>query len=133
MLNMAYDEVAYDQEANAPRGSPNHLEEGLKSWAAEGAAHLPNTVLKEECEVEEKFPDATIYPEGGFKAWSVVLGAWCAMVPSMGLLNTLGSLHAWTSTHQLSNYSQSSVGWIFGAYAFFLYVSGAQVGECQSQ
>lgn len=69
------------------------------------------------------------YPEGGLQAWSVVLGAWCAMVPSMGLLNSLGILHAWTSTHQLKHYSESSIGWIFGAYGFFLYLAGAQAGK----
>ncbi|KAL4949706.1 major facilitator superfamily domain-containing protein [Aspergillus filifer] len=68
------------------------------------------------------------YPEGGIQAWLVVLGAWCAMIPSMGLLNSLGTLHAWTSSHQLQEYSESSVGWIFGAYGFFLYVAGAQAG-----
>ena len=30
--------------------------------------------------------------EGDLKAWLVVFGAWCAMVPSMGLLNTLAKL-----------------------------------------
>jgi hypothetical protein len=72
--------------------------------------------------------DENSYPEGGLKAWSVVLGAWCAMVPSMGLLNSLGVLQAWTSTHQLKDYSESSIGWIFGSYAFFLYIAGAQTG-----
>ncbi|KAI2996373.1 hypothetical protein CBS147346_9383 [Aspergillus niger] len=68
------------------------------------------------------------YPEGGLEAWLVVLGAWCAMIPSMGLLNCLGILHAWTSKHQLQDYSESSIGWIFGAYSFFLYAAGAQTG-----
>ncbi|KAF9887206.1 hypothetical protein FE257_010460 [Aspergillus nanangensis] len=68
------------------------------------------------------------FPEGGFKAWSVVLGAWCAMIPSMGLLNSLGVLHAWTSQHQLRDYSEADIGWIYGAYAFFLYLGGAQAG-----
>ena len=68
------------------------------------------------------------FPEGGLRAWLVVLGSWCAMVPSMGLLNTISVLHAWTSTHQLASYSDSSVGWIFGVFSFFLYFAGAQVG-----
>ncbi|OOO10547.1 major facilitator superfamily MFS_1 [Aspergillus oryzae] len=68
------------------------------------------------------------YPEGGPRAWLVVFGAWCAMIPSMGLLNSLGILHAWTSTHQLQGYSKSSIGWIYGAYGFFLYFAGAQAG-----
>lgn len=69
------------------------------------------------------------YPEGGAQAWSVVLGAWCAMIPSMGLLNSLGVLHAWIGNHQLQDYSESSIGWIFGAYGFFLYLAGAQAGK----
>jgi hypothetical protein len=69
------------------------------------------------------------FPEGGLRSWSVVLGAWCAMIPSMGLLNSLGIIHAWTSTHQLKGYSESSIGWIFGAYGFFLYFAGAQTGQ----
>ncbi|CBF83899.1 protein mctA [Aspergillus nidulans FGSC A4] len=72
--------------------------------------------------------ESTKYPEGGLEAWLIVLGAWCAMVPSMGLLNSLGTLHAWTSSYQLTDYSESEIGWIYGAYAFFLYVAGAQTG-----
>ncbi|KAJ5679294.1 oxalate/formate antiporter [Penicillium macrosclerotiorum] len=72
--------------------------------------------------------DRVEYPEGGLEAWSVVLGAWCAMVPSMGILNSLGIFHAWTSDHQLNGYSESNIGWIFGAYGFFLYFGGAQAG-----
>ncbi|KAL5337259.1 major facilitator superfamily domain-containing protein [Aspergillus crustosus] len=78
--------------------------------------------------VTELEVNSSQYPEGGPDAWLVVLGAWCAMIPSMGLLNSLGTLHAWTSAHQLEDYSESSIGWIFGAYAFFLYVAGAQAG-----
>jgi hypothetical protein len=68
------------------------------------------------------------YPEGGTQAWLVVLGAWCAMVPSMGLLNTLAILEAWVSTNELSNMAPSTIGWIFSCYGFFLYFCGAQVG-----
>ncbi|OJJ30114.1 hypothetical protein ASPWEDRAFT_187574 [Aspergillus wentii DTO 134E9] len=71
---------------------------------------------------------SAVHPEGGLRAWSVVFGAWCAMIPSMGLLNSLGVLQAWISTHQLKDYSESEVGWIFGAYGFFLFLGGAQFG-----
>ncbi|UNI15518.1 hypothetical protein JDV02_002045 [Purpureocillium takamizusanense] len=50
------------------------------------------------------------------------------MIPSMGLLNTLAVLQAWTSTHDLRDLSESRIGWIFSCYAFFLYFGGAQVG-----
>ncbi|KAF6818887.1 siderophore iron transporter [Colletotrichum plurivorum] len=68
------------------------------------------------------------YPEGGLQAWTVVLGAWCAMISSMGLLNTLAVLQAWFSEHQLRSMPESAVGWIFSTYSFFLYFCGAQIG-----
>ncbi|KAI0911439.1 major facilitator superfamily domain-containing protein [Ustulina deusta] len=72
--------------------------------------------------------DSTSYPEGGPDAWLVVLGAWCAMIPSMGLLNTLAILQAWVSENELPGLPESTVGWIFSTYAFFLYFTGAQTG-----
>lgn len=72
--------------------------------------------------------ETNAYPEGGTQAWLVVAGAWCAMIPSMGLLNTIGVLQAWMSEHQLQGYSESNIGWIVSAYAFFLYIGAAQIG-----
>lgn len=66
--------------------------------------------------------------DGGVRAWVIVLGAWCAMVPSMGLLNTMAVLEAWLAEHQLEHVPKSTVGWVFSCYAFFLYFCGAQVG-----
>ncbi|KAI0527842.1 major facilitator superfamily domain-containing protein [Xylaria bambusicola] len=79
----------------------------------------------EDNEVED---DPSAYPEGGTEAWLVVLGAWCAMIPSMGLLNTLAILQAWVSENELSDLPESTIGWIFSTYAFFLYFTGAQTG-----
>ncbi|KAJ6786347.1 hypothetical protein PWT90_04737 [Aphanocladium album] len=68
------------------------------------------------------------YPDGGLQAWTVVLGAWCAMMPSMGLLNTLAVLEAWLGAHELASVPKTQSAWIFSSYAFFLYFCGAQVG-----
>ncbi|KAF4951551.1 hypothetical protein FSARC_12882 [Fusarium sarcochroum] len=68
------------------------------------------------------------YPEGGTKAWLVVVGAWCAMVPPMGLLNTLAVLQAYISKNELDGITESKAGWIFSCYAFFITAGGAQVG-----
>ncbi|KAL6914987.1 hypothetical protein FSHL1_012660 [Fusarium sambucinum] len=72
--------------------------------------------------------DDVVYPEGGVEAWLVVIGAWCAMIPSMGLLNSLAVLQAWVLENELSHLPESTVGWIFGCYGFFLYLCGAQIG-----
>ncbi|KAF2449690.1 MFS general substrate transporter [Karstenula rhodostoma CBS 690.94] len=81
-----------------------------------------------ETGILELFDDVDECPDGGKEAWTVVFGAWCAMIPSMGLLNTVGVLQAWVWTHQLRDYTEFDIGWIFGLYAFFLYFTGAQVG-----
>ncbi|KAM3446131.1 hypothetical protein MY3296_009965, partial [Beauveria thailandica] len=73
--------------------------------------------------------DGDAYPDGGLVAWTVVLGAWCAMLPSMGLLNTLAALEAHlASSLQLRGVPRTRSAWIFSCYAFFLYFCGAQVG-----
>ena len=68
------------------------------------------------------------YPDGGREAWMVVIGAWCAMTPSMGLLNTLAVLEAWMTEHDLHDVPKTTAAWIFSSYTFFLYFCGAQVG-----
>ncbi|KAM3500417.1 hypothetical protein MY10362_006416, partial [Beauveria mimosiformis] len=69
------------------------------------------------------------YPGGGLVAWTVVLGAWCAMLPSMGLLNTLAALEAHLAPSlELRGVPRTRSAWIFSCYAFFLYFCGAQVG-----
>jgi MFS family permease len=68
-------------------------------------------------------------PEGGLRAWTVVLGAWCAMVPSMGMLNTIGILDAWIGENQLEALPKSQTAWIVSLYAFFLYIGGSCAGK----
>ncbi|KAJ3539111.1 hypothetical protein NM208_g5621 [Fusarium decemcellulare] len=53
------------------------------------------------------------HPEGSVKAWLTFLGAWYAMVPSMGLLNTHAVPQAWVMEHDLKGLPESQIGWIF--------------------
>ena len=68
------------------------------------------------------------YPDGGKEAWLIVLSSWCAIIPSMGLLNSLAVLQAWLTEHDLHGLPESTTGWIFSTYAFFLFFCGAQIG-----
>ncbi|KAH7309110.1 riboflavin transporter MCH5 [Stachybotrys elegans] len=72
--------------------------------------------------------DEEDYEEGGMAAWLTVLGAWCALLPPMGILNTHAVLQAWVMEHQLQGLPESQVGWIFSCFSFFIYFCGAQVG-----
>ncbi|TKX24974.1 MFS transporter-like protein 40 [Elsinoe australis] len=78
--------------------------------------------LKDEAEPKET------YPEGGFRAWLVVFGAFCGLVAALGVMNSVGTYQAYLLNNQLSEYSESDVGWIFGLYAFLAFFGGVQVG-----
>lgn len=72
--------------------------------------------------------DVESYPEGGLKAWSVVLGCWFSLVAASGLLNTLATFQTYLTTHQLSDYSESSIGWIFSLFTFVVFGVGLFTG-----
>lgn len=68
------------------------------------------------------------YPEGGVEAWLVVFGSFTGLFGSLGLVNTIGTFQTYLATHQLSNYSSGTVGWIFGVYAALTFFCGIQIG-----
>ncbi|KAG9258651.1 putative MFS monocarboxylate transporter [Emericellopsis atlantica] len=68
------------------------------------------------------------YPEGGTKAWLVVLGAWFSMFSSLGLMNTIGIFQAYTLDHQLKGQSEGTVGWVFSIYTFLAFFCGVYIG-----
>lgn len=73
-------------------------------------------------------PYGNTYPEGGLEAWLVVFGSFMGLFGSLGLVNTIGTFQAYLSTNQLKDYSDGSIGWIFGVYAFLTFFCGVQVG-----
>ncbi|KXH43714.1 riboflavin transporter MCH5 [Colletotrichum salicis] len=77
---------------------------------------------------DELHDDEIEYPEGGFQAWMVVVGAWCAMIPPMGILNTISVLQGWLLQNELKGVPESKAGWVSSCYAFFITTCGAQVG-----
>lgn len=78
---------------------------------------------------EESVSDAyDEYPEGGLQAWLVVLGSFFGSVVAFGMMNTMGVFQAYLSEHQLKDYSESTIGWIFGLYAFLAFFCGIQIG-----
>ncbi|KAI1201594.1 major facilitator superfamily domain-containing protein [Nemania serpens] len=72
--------------------------------------------------------DEVTYPEGGLRAWLVVLGAWSGLAASLGVYNSTGVIEAYLSRELLPHESPSTIGWIFGVYAFMTWFCGAQVG-----
>ncbi|KAF5138296.1 putative transporter MCH4 [Metarhizium anisopliae] len=81
-----------------------------------------NTTQVSSASYEESFP------EGGMRAWLVVLGAWFALMSAMGLMNTIAIFQAYTLSHQLKGHSEGTVGWIFSLYTFLAFFCGVYIG-----
>ena len=72
--------------------------------------------------------EADPYPEGGLRAWLVVLGSFSGMTASFGILNSAGTFQAYLSSNQLAHEPPSAVGWIFSLNVFLTFFCGVQIG-----
>lgn len=73
-------------------------------------------------------PHGEFYPEGGTRAWLVVLGSFSGMVAALGIMNTIGVYESYLARHQLASYSTSSIGWILSIYVFLAFGAGLVIG-----
>ncbi|KAK7205935.1 putative monocarboxylate permease [Myxozyma melibiosi] len=86
-----------------------------------------STLVDEAALPDEKTADLD-YPEGGPVAWSVVFGSWCAMFAIFGIWNSVGLFQAYLVEHDLAQYDESTISWIFSTYSFAFFFCGVQVG-----
>ncbi|KAJ5151294.1 MFS general substrate transporter, partial [Penicillium canariense] len=68
------------------------------------------------------------FPDGGTRSWLVILGSFCLLMASYGMMNSTGMLQSYFATHQLAGYSTSAVGWIPGLFTFFGLSLSVQIG-----
>lgn len=68
------------------------------------------------------------FPEGGFKAWSVVFGSFSIITGTFGLLSSVGLLQAYWQEHQLAAYKTRDIGWISAVNVFLNLFLGVQIG-----
>jgi hypothetical protein len=110
----------------------HHLELGLEPLLMPSLSSIssPSHHDPEKSTSATPSDSPTSYPEGGTRAWLVVLGAWCGLTASIGLYNTTGVLSIVISSSILTTTSSSSLGWIFSIYAFVVWSVGVWVGPC---
>ncbi|KAB5585659.1 major facilitator superfamily domain-containing protein [Coniochaeta sp. 2T2.1] len=58
------------------------------------------------------------FPDGGAKAWLVVLGCWCTSFASFGIVNSFGVYETYYHQTYLSHHSPSAIAWIGSLQAF---------------
>lgn len=92
-----------------------------------GSASTDGNASDPSSEPQTLLQDET-YPEGGTEAWLVVFGAWCGLVASLGLMNSIAVFQTYNVTYQLSNYSEGTVGWIYSIYTFLAFGCGIYIG-----
>lgn len=104
----------------------------------------------QRCEEEtESRQDTDSGLDGGFRAWSVVFGAWCCHFCAFGWVNGMiqshsrsiccksltkfgtasGNFQEYYETHQLRHYSSSTISWILSLEPSVLFATGLVVGK----
>lgn len=58
------------------------------------------------------------FPDGGFKAWSVVVGSFVGLMTVFGVMDTMASIQLYITDHQLKGVDLGKVSWIFSLYMF---------------
>ncbi|PTB62409.1 MFS general substrate transporter [Trichoderma citrinoviride] len=73
-------------------------------------------------------PHADAYPDGGLEAWLAVLGGWCAMFCTFGLINCVGVFEQYYVSGPLRQYDESAVSWILSVLVFLMIFCGSIFG-----
>lgn len=104
-------------------------EEGDDSEESSGDnIHPTPTKSSSSSSISNIDPHGEFYPEGGTRAWLVVLGSFSGMVAALGIMNTIGVYESYLARHQLASYSAASIGWILSIYVFLAFGAGLVIG-----
>ncbi|KIY03027.1 uncharacterized protein Z520_01493 [Fonsecaea multimorphosa CBS 102226] len=68
------------------------------------------------------------YPEGGARAWLVVMGCFCVMFYTFGYLNAFGVYETYYQRDLLKEYTPSTIAWIGSLQVFFQFAAGIIAG-----
>ncbi|XP_014552064.1 hypothetical protein COCVIDRAFT_41747 [Bipolaris victoriae FI3] len=81
----------------------------------------PNELREKETpttNTQETNNDTDVFPEGGREAWLVVVGAWCALFCTFGLVSCGGTFVEYYKNGPLASYSTGTISWITSSQVF---------------
>lgn len=116
--------VIKGKEEEDVSSSSSSEEEGLEESSGGDNIH-PTPTKSSSSNIS---PHEEFYPEGGTRAWLVVLGSFSGMVAALGIMNTIGVYESYLARHQLASYSAASIGWILSIYVFLAFGAGLVIG-----
>ena len=80
---------------------------------AEDSFHLNPEEFEEKAQpTKNPWSDPSSFPDGGKTAWLTVAGASACLFVSFGWINCIGVFQDYYQTHQLREYTPSTVAWI---------------------
>ncbi|KEY67123.1 hypothetical protein S7711_09539 [Stachybotrys chartarum IBT 7711] len=68
------------------------------------------------------------FPEGGLRAWLVVLAAFLMLFPSLGFIVSIGALQEYWAQNQLSDMAVRDVAWIASVFVYLAMALGIWFG-----
>ena len=115
-----------------PEAEPQRKDDTLQD-RAESDSNDENRDVEQAVPEKAKPPpgafDPRQNPDGGTKAWLCVLGGFCCLFCSFGWINCIGVFQAYYQTHQLADYSPSSISWISSLETFSMFFFGPAIGK----
>ncbi|KAL2874238.1 hypothetical protein SGCOL_010606 [Colletotrichum sp. CLE4] len=121
--------MALNSEPPAQNEASSEVVQGMAPKDANTAGAQDSKVEQHSPSIDDMEPNTEDeYPEGGLRAWSVVLGSWFASFSALGVSNSVATIHAYISSHQLQGYSEGTIGWIFSMYMFLCFFCGIYIG-----
>ncbi|KAG8794107.1 hypothetical protein FRC17_008338, partial [Serendipita sp. 399] len=73
------------------------------------------------------------YPDGGWRAWSVVFGGSCVTFSTFGLVNAWGAFQAYYENVKYPDHSPSTIAWVGSIQYSLIFVPGIIVGRLFDQ
>lgn len=116
------------EEKDVSSSSEEEEESEESEESGDGNIHPTPTKSSSSSSSNNIDPHGAFYPEGGTRAWLVVLGSFSGMVAALGIMNTIGVYESYLARHQLASYSTSSIGWILSIYVFLAFGAGLVIG-----
>ncbi|KAJ7283217.1 MFS general substrate transporter [Mycena rebaudengoi] len=88
--------------------------DGLKMQEeADALSHLEKTETKKSNVAKESLSAASIdYPDGGLRAWLIVVGAFFSTFSTFGYVNSWGVFQTYYELHLLTTNNSSAISWI---------------------
>ncbi|KAF5350476.1 hypothetical protein D9756_008609 [Leucocoprinus leucothites] len=118
--------TARDAEKNAEPVALSKSSASASSVEGKGSTETPVTPVRGV----ESPPVLDIeLPEGGFRAWATVVGAWLVQFVNFGYVNAFGAYQDYYVRSYLTQSTPSDIGWIGGIQICFTFSMGVVTGR----